>query len=92
MTTLRPLLTGRIGQPDDVARSRLPHLPSVEPVTGAEWVVDGGALPQDSTLRDVVCGCSRAYPTTVAERGRGATPAPVAPPRTLQREATSPDE
>jgi NAD(P)-dependent dehydrogenase (short-subunit alcohol dehydrogenase family) len=41
------LLTSRIGQPDDVARviayliSRLSSQ-----VTGVEWVVDGGALPQ----------------------------------------------
>ena len=47
LTTIRPLLTSRIGQPDDVARviayliSRLSSQ-----VTGVEWVVDGGALPQ----------------------------------------------
>jgi NAD(P)-dependent dehydrogenase (short-subunit alcohol dehydrogenase family) len=47
VTTLRPLLTGRIGQPDDVARV-IAYLvsPVSSQVTGAEWVVDGGALPQ----------------------------------------------
>jgi NAD(P)-dependent dehydrogenase (short-subunit alcohol dehydrogenase family) len=47
LTTLRPLLTGRIGQPDDVARV-IAYLvsPVSSQVTGAEWVVDGGALPQ----------------------------------------------
>jgi NAD(P)-dependent dehydrogenase (short-subunit alcohol dehydrogenase family) len=47
VTTLRPLLTGRIGQPDDVARV-IAYLisPLSSQVTGAEWVVDGGALPQ----------------------------------------------
>ena len=47
VTTLRPLLTGRIGQPDDVARV-VAYLisPLSSQVTGAEWVVDGGALPQ----------------------------------------------
>jgi len=47
VTTLRPLLTGRMGQPDDVARV-IAYLvsPLSRQVTGAEWVVDGGALPQ----------------------------------------------
>jgi NAD(P)-dependent dehydrogenase (short-subunit alcohol dehydrogenase family) len=47
LTTIRPLLTGRIGQPDDVARL-IAYLisPLSSQVTGAEWVVDGGALPQ----------------------------------------------
>jgi NAD(P)-dependent dehydrogenase (short-subunit alcohol dehydrogenase family) len=47
VTTLRPLLTGRIGQPEDVARV-IAYLisPLSSQVTGAEWVVDGGALPQ----------------------------------------------
>lgn len=47
LITLRPLLTGRIGQPDDVARV-IAYLisPLSSQVTGAEWVVDGGALPQ----------------------------------------------
>ena len=47
LTTIRPLLTGRIGQPDDVARV-IAYLisPLSSLVTGAEWVVDGGALPQ----------------------------------------------
>src|SRR2546423_488372 len=47
MTTLRPLLTGRIGQPEDVARV-IAYLisPLSSQVTGAEWIVDGGALPQ----------------------------------------------
>jgi NAD(P)-dependent dehydrogenase (short-subunit alcohol dehydrogenase family) len=47
VTTLRPLLTGHIGQPDDVARV-IAYLvsPLSKQVTGAEWVVDGGALPQ----------------------------------------------
>jgi NAD(P)-dependent dehydrogenase (short-subunit alcohol dehydrogenase family) len=47
LTTIRPLLTGRIGQPDDVARV-IAYLisPLSSQVTGAEWVVDGGALPQ----------------------------------------------
>jgi len=46
-TALRPLLTGKIGQPDDVARV-IAYLasPLSSQVTGAEWVVDGGALPQ----------------------------------------------
>jgi NAD(P)-dependent dehydrogenase (short-subunit alcohol dehydrogenase family) len=47
VTTLRPLLTGRIGQPEDVARV-IAYLisPLSSQVTGAEWIVDGGALPQ----------------------------------------------
>ena len=47
VTTLRPLLTGKIGQPEDVARV-IAYLvsPLSSQVTGAEWVVDGGALPQ----------------------------------------------
>jgi NAD(P)-dependent dehydrogenase (short-subunit alcohol dehydrogenase family) len=47
LTTIRPLLTGRIGQPDDVARV-IAYLisPLSSQVTAAEWVVDGGALPQ----------------------------------------------
>jgi NAD(P)-dependent dehydrogenase (short-subunit alcohol dehydrogenase family) len=47
LTTLRPLLTGRIGQPEDLARV-IAYLvsPLSSQVTGAEWVVDGGALPQ----------------------------------------------
>jgi NAD(P)-dependent dehydrogenase (short-subunit alcohol dehydrogenase family) len=47
VTTLRPLLTGRIGQPEDVARV-IAYLisPLSSQVTAAEWVVDGGALPQ----------------------------------------------
>jgi NAD(P)-dependent dehydrogenase (short-subunit alcohol dehydrogenase family) len=47
LTTIRPLLTGRIGQPDDVARV-IAYLvsPLSSQVTGAEWVVDGGALSQ----------------------------------------------
>jgi NAD(P)-dependent dehydrogenase (short-subunit alcohol dehydrogenase family) len=47
LTTLRPLLTGRIGQPEDLARV-ITYLisPLSSQVTGAEWVVDGGALPQ----------------------------------------------
>jgi NAD(P)-dependent dehydrogenase (short-subunit alcohol dehydrogenase family) len=47
LTTIRPLLTGRIGQPEDVARV-IAYLisPLSSQVTGVEWVVDGGALPQ----------------------------------------------
>ena len=47
MTTIRPLLTRRMGKPDDVARV-IAYLisPLSSQVTAAEWVVDGGALPQ----------------------------------------------
>jgi NAD(P)-dependent dehydrogenase (short-subunit alcohol dehydrogenase family) len=47
VTTLRPLLTGRMGEPADVARV-IAYLisPLSRQVTAAEWVVDGGALPQ----------------------------------------------
>jgi hypothetical protein len=47
VTTLRPLLTGRIGQPDDIARV-IAYLvsPLASQVTAAEWVVDGGGPPQ----------------------------------------------
>ena len=47
LTTIRPLLTGRIGHPDDLARviAYLIFRLSIQ-VTGAEWVIDGGALPQ----------------------------------------------
>jgi NAD(P)-dependent dehydrogenase (short-subunit alcohol dehydrogenase family) len=47
LTTIRPLLTGRIGEPGDVARV-IAYLisPLSSQVTAAEWVVDGGALPQ----------------------------------------------
>jgi NAD(P)-dependent dehydrogenase (short-subunit alcohol dehydrogenase family) len=47
VTTIRPLLVGHIGQPEDVARV-IAYLvsPLSGQVTGAEWVVDGGALPQ----------------------------------------------
>jgi len=47
LTTIRPLLTGRIGHPDDLARV-IAYLisPLSIQVTGAEWVIDGGALPQ----------------------------------------------
>jgi NAD(P)-dependent dehydrogenase (short-subunit alcohol dehydrogenase family) len=47
VTTLRPLLTGRMGEPADVARV-IAYLisPLSSQVTAAEWVVDGGALPQ----------------------------------------------
>jgi NAD(P)-dependent dehydrogenase (short-subunit alcohol dehydrogenase family) len=47
VTTIRPLLVGHIGEPEDVARV-IAYLisPLSRQVTGAEWVVDGGALPQ----------------------------------------------
>jgi NAD(P)-dependent dehydrogenase (short-subunit alcohol dehydrogenase family) len=47
VTTLRPLLTGRMGEPDDVARVIVYLIsPLASQVTAAEWIVDGGALPQ----------------------------------------------
>lgn len=47
VTEIRPLLTGRIGQPDDVAQV-VAYLvsPLSRQVTAAEWDVDGGALRQ----------------------------------------------
>jgi NAD(P)-dependent dehydrogenase (short-subunit alcohol dehydrogenase family) len=47
VTKLRPLLTGRIGRADDVARV-VAYLisPLSSQVTAAEWAVDGGALRQ----------------------------------------------
>jgi NAD(P)-dependent dehydrogenase (short-subunit alcohol dehydrogenase family) len=44
MTEIRPLLTGRMGQPDDVAQV-VAYLvsPLSSQVTAAEWSVDGGA-------------------------------------------------
>ncbi|MER5407399.1 SDR family oxidoreductase [Streptomyces sp. NPDC002769] len=47
VTDIRPLRTGRIGQPDDVAQV-VAYLvsPLSRPVTAAEWDVDGGALRQ----------------------------------------------
>jgi NAD(P)-dependent dehydrogenase (short-subunit alcohol dehydrogenase family) len=47
LTTIRPLLTGRIGQPDDVARV-IAYLisPLSSQVTAAEWIVDGGPCPR----------------------------------------------
>jgi NAD(P)-dependent dehydrogenase (short-subunit alcohol dehydrogenase family) len=47
VTQLRPLMTGRIGQSDEVARVVAYLLsPLAGQVTGAEWAVDGGALRQ----------------------------------------------
>jgi NAD(P)-dependent dehydrogenase (short-subunit alcohol dehydrogenase family) len=45
VTEIRPLLTGRIGQPSDVAQV-VAYLvsPLSRQVTAAEWDVDGGAL------------------------------------------------
>ena len=47
VTELRPLLTGRIGLPEDVARV-IAYLisPAARQVTGSEWAGDGGALRQ----------------------------------------------
>jgi NAD(P)-dependent dehydrogenase (short-subunit alcohol dehydrogenase family) len=47
VTEIRPLLTRRMGQPDDVARV-VAYLvsPLSSQVTAAEWNVDGGALRQ----------------------------------------------
>lgn len=47
MTELRPLLTRRIGLPEDVARV-IAYLvsPAARQVTASEWAVDGGALRQ----------------------------------------------
>jgi len=47
VTELRPLLTGRIGSPEDVARV-IAYLisPAARQVTASEWAVDGGALRQ----------------------------------------------
>jgi NAD(P)-dependent dehydrogenase (short-subunit alcohol dehydrogenase family) len=47
VTEIRPLLTSRIGQPDDIAQV-VAYLisPLSRQVTAAEWNVDGGALRQ----------------------------------------------
>jgi NAD(P)-dependent dehydrogenase (short-subunit alcohol dehydrogenase family) len=47
VTEIRPLLTGRMGQPDDLARV-IAYLvsPVSRQVTAAEWSVDGGAQRQ----------------------------------------------
>lgn len=47
VTTVRPLMTRRIGAPEDVARV-IAYLvsPLSEQVTGSEWPVDGGVLHQ----------------------------------------------
>jgi NAD(P)-dependent dehydrogenase (short-subunit alcohol dehydrogenase family) len=44
VTDIRPLLTGRMGRPDDVAQV-VAYLvsPLAHQVTAAEWSVDGGA-------------------------------------------------
>jgi NAD(P)-dependent dehydrogenase (short-subunit alcohol dehydrogenase family) len=44
VTEIRPLLTGRMGQPDDIAQV-IAYLvsPLSRQVTAAEWSVDGGA-------------------------------------------------
>ena len=44
VTEIRPLLTGRMGQPDDIAQV-VAYLvsPLSHQVTAAEWSVDGGA-------------------------------------------------
>jgi NAD(P)-dependent dehydrogenase (short-subunit alcohol dehydrogenase family) len=47
VTEIRPLLTRRMGQPDDIAQV-VAYLvsPLSRQVTAAEWAVDGGALRQ----------------------------------------------